>query len=92
MRFPLIVMCSMHHNRWEFVTVRIIRQYYAILLKQVVNNAKTYENYTENLEKFRVKCYTTITNKEEKRKKNNRHRCLGTGGKSIGNARELPSI
>ena len=24
---------------------------------------------TENLEKFRVKCYTTITNREEKRKK-----------------------
>lgn len=69
MRFPLIVMCSMHHNRWEFVIVRIIRQYYAILLKQVVNNAKMHENYTENLEKFRVKCYTTITNREEKRKK-----------------------
>ena len=51
-----------------------------------------YENYTENLEKFRVKCYTTITNREEKRKKNNRHRRLGTGGKSIGNAGELPSI
>lgn len=61
-------MCSMHHNRWEFVIVRIIRQYYAILLKQVVNNAKMHENYTENIEKFRVKCYTTITNKEEKKK------------------------
>ncbi len=54
---------------WEFVIVRIIRQYYTISLKQVVSNAKMYENYTENLEKFRVKCYTTITNSEEKRKK-----------------------
>ena len=54
---------------WEFVIVRIIRQYYTISLKQVVSNAKMYENYTENLEKFRVKCYTTITNREEKRKK-----------------------
>lgn len=69
MRFPLIVMCSMHHNKWKFVIARIIRQYYAISLKQVVSNAKMYENYTENLEKFRVKCYTTITNREEKRKK-----------------------
>ena len=54
---------------WEFVIVRIIRQYYTKSLKQVVSNAKMYENYTENLEKFRVKCYTTITNREEKRKK-----------------------
>lgn len=54
---------------WEFAIVRIIRQYYTISLKQVVSNAKMYENYTENLEKFRVKCYTTITNREEKRKK-----------------------
>ena len=54
---------------WEFVIVRIIRQYYTISLKQVVSNAKMYENYTENLEKFRVKSYTTITNREEKRKK-----------------------
>ena len=54
---------------WEFVIVRIIRQYYTISLKQVVSNAKMYENYTENLEKFRVKCYTSITNREEKRKK-----------------------
>ena len=54
---------------WEFVIVRIIRQYYTISLKQVVSKAKMYENYTENLEKFRVKCYTTITNREENRKK-----------------------
>ena len=39
---------------WEFVIVRIIRQYYTISLKQVVSNAKMYENYTENLEKFRA--------------------------------------
>lgn len=85
-------MWSMHHNKWEFVIARIIRKYYTISLKQVVSNAKMYENYTENLEKFRVKCYTTITNREEKERKNNRHRRLGTGGKSIGNAGELPSI
>lgn len=35
-----------------------------------------------------------LRNLEEKKKerKNNRHRRLGTGGKSIGNAGELPSI
>lgn len=33
-----------------------------------------------------------LQTEKKKERKNNRHRRLGTGGKSIGNAGELPSI